>query len=91
MNGRGVVRQRGVGTNQLSIIDVRVMVHTCPCRSQAYFTISVGRARKVRIFESKGFFAKQTGRYMIPCLIEALTQDEVLKAVSPNKRPEVSQ
>lgn len=81
MNGRGVRDRRA--QDVLEIVTIKVLVHTCSNCSVPYYTLHVDERHLATSHEVQHVLENQTGRYMIPNLIEALTQDSVLEAVSP--------
>lgn len=67
-------------------INVKILYHTSPNLNTAYYTIAVGKMHKARACEVRGILDNQTGRGFICNLIELLTQDPVLEAISPVAR-----
>lgn len=81
MNIRGAKRPKT--SDVTSIINVKILLHECSTKAQCYYTVSVGTKRPAHCLKVRHVLGNQTGHYMITNLIEALTQDAVLEAISP--------
>ena len=86
MKNRGPSRQKKADI--VSIIKVKIMVHEYSNYPGVCYTVSVGEKLPANYLHVRQVIANQAGRYQVPSLIEALTQDPVLTSISQKQGKE---